>query len=80
MLCHQICIISSYSNFLTNPWNKEKIETLMEQHLVGLILKAEVLKEVVCKSHDLVHPRVVFLHFNTEMTISSQKCAAIYSD
>lgn len=72
MLCYQICTMPFCSSLLTNPWNKEKIEALMEQHLVGLILKAEVLKKVVRQSHDFVHPRVIFLHFNVEIIVNKK--------
>lgn len=43
------------------PWVKEQVYVLVQQGLVLLVPSTEVLQELVCELHYLLHPRVFSL-------------------
>jgi hypothetical protein len=43
------------------PWIEEKVKLLVQQRLILLVAEAEILKELVRQSHQLVHAHVLFL-------------------
>ena len=62
---------SSQSNMIITyivSWQQEEVKVTMQQVLIGLILVAELLQELVCQLHYLGHALVI-LSTNTNTTI-----------